>query len=405
MKITIPKDEQNTLSKIEKIQLSTMLFIRAILIAHLCFFAFAFVSVFLSKIQTDSTGILLIRKQWKILSFLTLWSYLSIVLLTTILCLTVKRLMIVKRIVALFLLWIPLLHILVATYVLHLASQDIDRKINKISLDNMRIDDRICQTKYPLLLLHGIGFRDYHYMNYWGRIPKELIRNGATIFYGHQEAWGTFEQNGEVLKNNLLEILEQTGAQKVNIIAHSKGGVDARYLISALDMGQYVASLTTLNAPHRGSKLCDFLTSLPRPVCKVISKAINHHFRIIGDKNPDAFTSGYQISEEYMRHFNEQYTDDPRVYYQSYTSLMSSAFSSKLLLIPYLLLKTLDGPNDGMVTPESAKWGNFRTLITTSTLRGVSHGDIIDLTREDLREFDVIQFYIQLVAELKEMGY
>ena len=44
-----------------------------------------------------------------------------------------------------------------------------------------------CKTKYPILMVHGMGFRDRKYFNYWGRIPKILKENGADIYYGHQD--------------------------------------------------------------------------------------------------------------------------------------------------------------------------------------------------------------------------
>ncbi len=84
---------------------------------------------------------------------------------------------------------------------------------------------------------------------------------------------------------------------------------------------------------------------------------------------------------------------------------MKCGFSSKLLCIPYWILKKVEGPSDGLVTVESAAWGNFRGVLRNTRMRGISHGDMIDLTREDYRDFDVIEFYIQLVKELKEQGF
>ena len=84
---------------------------------------------------------------------------------------------------------------------------------------------------------------------------------------------------------------------------------------------------------------------------------------------------------------------------------MRSGFSSKLLCIPYWILKKLDAPSDGLVTVESAKWADFRGVITNSRLRGISHGDMIDLTREDYEGFDVLEFYVKLVEELKRKGF
>lgn len=46
-----------------------------------------------------------------------------------------------------------------------------------------------CETKFPILLVHGIGFRDNQLLNYWGRIPEALKKEGATIYYGGQDSW------------------------------------------------------------------------------------------------------------------------------------------------------------------------------------------------------------------------
>ncbi len=321
------------------------------------------------------------------------------------LCLVCRRLRIVKRLVVWSMIWIPVLNYGLAFYVWALARQEIDHSLYKIRLDDVRAERQICRTKYPLILVHGVGFRDYRYFNYWGRIPRELARNGAQVYYGHQEAWGTVEDNAEILKEEILGICKETGAEKVNIIAHSKGGLDSRYLISGLHMAPYVASLTTINTPHRGSALVEFLMKLPEGVYRFICCRIDCCFRKFGDKKPDTYTASRQLSCGYAVKFNQKYPDDNRVYYQSYASLMKRGFSSKLLCIPYWILKAIDGPNDGLVTEESARWTNFRGTLKNKYLRGISHGDMIDLTREDYRDFHVTEFYIALVKELGELGF
>ena len=37
--------------------------------------------------------------------------------------------------------------------------------------------------------------------------------------------------------------------------------------------------------------------------------------------------------------------------------------------------------------------------------RGISHGDVIDLSRKNIPGFDVREFYVQLVKDLKERGF
>lgn len=319
-------------------------------------------------------------------------------------CIVCKRLRIAKRIIVWSMIWIPVLNYGLAVYVRRLARQEVDHDLHKIRLDDIRADYQICSTRYPLLLVHGVGFRDFHYFNYWGRIPRELVRNGAKVYYGHQEAWGTVEDNGEILKEKIQKILEETGCEKVNIIAHSKGGLDARYVISGLHMAPFVASLTTISTPHHGSRLVDFLKRLPDGLYRKVCWMIDNYFGRLGDVNPNAYVASYQLSEAYVEEFNERYPDAEGVYYQSYASLMRCGFSSKLLCIPYWILKILDAPSDGLVTAKSAVWTNFKGVVRNSHMRGISHGDMIDLTREDYRGFHVLEFYIRLVEELARMG-
>ena len=58
---------------------------------------------------------------------------------------------------------------------------------------------------------------------------------------------------------------------------------------------------------------------------------------------------------------------------------MKDCLSDPLLWLPYLLIRAVDGASDGLVTPESAMWGEFRGIVTNRKHRGISHGDMIDL--------------------------
>jgi triacylglycerol esterase/lipase EstA (alpha/beta hydrolase family) len=67
------------------------------------------------------------------------------------------------------------------------------------------------------------------------------------------------------LSRSIDQILRETGAKKVNLVAHSLGGKDARYLVSALGYGDRVASISTIGTPHRGSwRARERLFCLPR---------------------------------------------------------------------------------------------------------------------------------------------
>jgi triacylglycerol lipase len=318
---------------------------------------------------------------------------------------TSRRLNIIKRFIVAFLAIIPPINILIILYICHIVKIEYDHELYKVINNEARVDSQICKTKYPLVLVHGVGFRDLKYINYWGRIPNELIRNGASIYYGNQEAWGTIEYNANDIKTKIFSIIKEVGCEKVNIIAHSKGGLDVRYMISMLDMGKYVASLTTISTPHRGSKVIDIIYNVPDSVYKPISNFVDKCFRRIGDNNPDFYTASKQFSTYFSNEFNNRVKNVTGVYYQSYTSVMKNMFSDYILTIPYFVVKAVEGANDGLVSIPSSKWGEFKGVLVNKHWRGISHGDIIDLRRDDYTGFDVIEKYVEIVAELKNKGY
>lgn len=321
-----------------------------------------------------------------------------------ILC-TSRRLSIIKRLLVGFWVLIPIVNIFILLYACHISKIEYDHECYKVINNEARVDSEVCKTKYPLVLVHGVGFRDLKYINYWGRIPKELIRNGATVYYGNQEAWGTVEHNARDIRNKILNIVKETGCEKVNIIAHSKGGLDARYMISKLEMGNHVASLTMMSSPHRGCKFVDIGCKLPDKVYKAIGRFFDKRYKSLGDKNPDFYTASRQFSTYHSKKFNEDVKDVEQVYYQSYTSVVKNMFSDYIVTIPYILVKLTEGENDGLVSINSAKWGEFKGVFRNKRRRGISHGDMIDLRRDDYLEFDIIEKYVEIVSELKNKGY
>jgi triacylglycerol lipase len=278
--------------------------------------------------------------------------------------------------------------------------------VSKSTAGDMDIDDEAC-LNYPLLLVHGAGFRDKSlgFINYWGRIPKHLEKNNIIIYYGGTDAWGSIEGNAELLKNKITNILEEENTEKVNIIAHSRGGLEARYLISNLGMEDSVASLTTISTPHHGVKAMNLAARTPRGLYKFVSFFVNTWFRILGDKKPDFFTSSRQLSEIYCTQFNMEATDKETVYYQSYASQLKHFFSDIqfVLLNPYI--NRTDGANDGLCPVESAKWGDYRGIITTEGSFGISHAGVVDSYRVKYKGMDIPELYLNIARNLAAKGF
>ncbi len=303
--------------------------------------------------------------------------------------------------------WIPFLNIWYLVKIIRIVSDEAEFETEKWELDEVRAENEICKTKYPILMVHGVFFRDFRYLNYWGRIPKELKRNGATVYYGQQQSAASVEDSGKELAARIREILDETGCEKVNIIAHSKGGLDSRAAISHCGMAPYVATLTTINTPHRGCIFAEYLLNkVPEATRQKIAAAYNGTLKRLGDKNPDFLAAVTDLTESACLARNEATPDMPGVVYESVMSWCESARHGKFPLNgTYPIVKHFDGKNDGLVSVESARWGTKFTLLEPEGKRGISHGDVVDLNRENIPGFDVREFYVNLVKDLKQRGY
>lgn len=98
---------------------------------------------------------------------------------------------------------------------------------------------------------------------------------------------------------------------------------------------------------------------------------------------------------------------DPQgVYIQSTGSCMKKPSGGRFPLnTTNAFVKQFDGENDGLVGYESFKWGSNFIYLKPQGRRGISHGDVIDLNRENIDTFDVREFYVELVSDLKRRGF
>lgn len=300
---------------------------------------------------------------------------------------------------------IPILHIWALWKIIRITSKEAWFEHDKYILNKQREIHQICKTKYPLLMVHGVFFRDYKYVNYWGRIPNELRKNGATVYFGNHQSALPVNLSGEELAQRIKNICEQTGCEKVNVIAHSKGGLDARYAVSRCGADKYVASVTTISTPNRGCVFVDWLLNkISKSVQNGIAATYNSALRKLGE-TPDFISAVQDLTYERCAELNIQMPDSDSVFYQSVGSKLNKAVSGKFPMnMSYHFVKHFSGDNDGLVSTDSFAHGKY-TYLTVKGKRGISHADIVDMNRENIDGFDVREFYVQLVAELKQKGF
>lgn len=303
--------------------------------------------------------------------------------------------------------WIPIAQIYALCRIIRIAGNEVVYENEKYLLNQVRAENEECKTRYPILLVHGVFFRDFRFFNYWGRIPAELKRNGADVYYGNQQSAASVARCGEELAERIKQIVRETGCEKVNIIAHSKGGLDSRYAIAKCGAADCVASLTTINTPHNGCLFADhLLNKIPDNVCCNVASKYNAALSKFGDSDPNFMEAVQDLTASSCSHLNTMLPDSTQVYYQSVGTKMNRASSGRFPLnMVYPVVRHFDGANDGLVSVDSMRWGSNFIYLTVPEGRGISHGDMIDLNRENIPDFDVREFYVKLVHELKEMGF
>ena len=335
-----------------------------------------------------------------VLAFLVFWAGIIIVYITS------RQLGIKTRILGIVFGMIPVAHLVMLFIILHITGKEVKTELRKIKLDESRKDEKICRTKYPLLLVHGVFFRDFRHFNYWGRIPDELIKNGATVYYGEHSSAASVYDSARELEQRILAIVKETGCEKLNVIAHSKGGLDMRAAIAKTSVAPYVASLTTINTPHRGCEFADYLLEkVPKEQQDTIANTYNVAAKKLGDRDPNFMAAVKDLTFSACAELNAEVKDAEGVYYQSVGSVLTKPSAGQFPLnMTYRLVHLFDGKNDGLVGEKSFPWGNDYQMLNSQKKRGISHGDMIDLNRENLDGFDVREFYVQLAANLKKKG-
>lgn len=256
--------------------------------------------------------------------------------------------------------------------------------------------------KYPVVLVHGIAMKELRVVKAFGKIGQRLCDEGHTVFVAPTDGFGRVENNAAQLKAFVEMVLSETGAEQVNVIAHSKGGLDTKYMITDLGMESRVASLTTLCTPHKGSVIASRIWDLPRPIKKFLAFWIDAFYKIVmRDEHPDSMGACEQLrlvdeSEETLRFSYD-------VYCQSYSTSIDKIHDCFIMALPMKLYKHYEQiDNDGLVSEKSARFENYKGRCLDIP---VSHVQIIDFMAKKSQKEQIYAFYRKVCDELAEMGF
>jgi len=104
----------------------------------------------------------------------------------------------------------------------------------------------------PVLLIHGYVEDAAIWKNWEELLKKDGIQFFTITFKDSDDKCGSAEQHAKELEKRVQDIKQQSGAQKINIVGHSKGGLDARVFLDITDTTD-VANLIMIGTPNAGS--------------------------------------------------------------------------------------------------------------------------------------------------------
>ncbi|GAA5885020.1 hypothetical protein JCM16303_006521 [Sporobolomyces ruberrimus] len=275
------------------------------------------------------------------------------------------------------------------------------------------LKDRYRAPKLPVVFCHGLfGFDHLNLVptsvnpklqfSYWVGVQEALEAMGVEVLIGRVPASASIEERAKVLS---VMIGERFPGRQVNLIGHSMGGLDGRFLISRLQPTNYtVRSLTTISTPHRGSSFADYLLEDVIGTSRV--PTLLSMLETLG--LPGGGKAFDDLTTAKMARFNEETPDNPNVRYFSYGAEFEPTWSN-VFRVPWGVVHEREGANDGLVSVDSAKWGEYQ-----ATLHNVNHLDLIGMVgkvRYGWAEwlgkpikFKPISFFCTLAEKLADEG-
>jgi triacylglycerol lipase len=209
------------------------------------------------------------------------------------------------------------------------------------------------KLRSPIVLVHGLlGFDRIRLAgltlaDYFPGIAPALKVAGNDVYVPCLSPTDGVAQRAAELKSFLHQL---SSKEPVHLIAHSMGGLDARYMVAHLGMQDRVLSLTTLGTPHRGTPFADWGV---RRFGRMLRSALD--FVGIPSK---AF---FDLTTGFCRDFNDRTPDAPRVRYFSVAGEYQGEWHRPEWLLSHMIVSQVEGPNDGVVSVRSAGYGELLT--------------------------------------------
>jgi triacylglycerol esterase/lipase EstA (alpha/beta hydrolase family) len=270
-----------------------------------------------------------------------------------------------------------------------------------------------------VLLAHGLlGFSKIGSIPYFNGVDA-CFDAGSLLMRPNVAPAGSIKDRARQLEKAITDAIPKEGDRRkaIHIVAHSMGGLDARYLISSngLKRASWIASVTTISTPNWGSPIADLVTGerqlhltdldglaslpadtivsileslskpapagvplgvfAPRAVFDAMKDMRGYFTRIFGT-SPVAFA---ELTSKSTKAFNALHPSLEGVPLLSYAGISRpSQTMCRSLFAPWAVIRKIAGDNDGMVAVSSSNIGDQPRTVAADHLEEVGLGSLFD---------------------------
>jgi len=271
-----------------------------------------------------------------------------------------------------------------------------------------------------IALVHGIlGFDDTQGMagglvKYWGGLDNYLRSQGAKVATPGSSPINSIAVRSKLTRDALAPWMAANNCSKVHLIGHSQGGLVVRYLTSnsALGFTSKVATVSTVDAVHKGAPLADIVLGvIPGWLQPFANSALGFFSQLFyGAKPMDVIAMGKSLAVSTVNSFNSATPNVSGKKYYSYGNHMSWADPIQhFLMAPTYpitwaggLYYGLGSSNDGVVPLNSQKWGTWKGEASSKWYAtGIDHLQATNFEWSGQNYFDVSGWYLNIAKTAK----
>ncbi len=258
-------------------------------------------------------------------------------------------------------------------------------------------------TRHPVVMLHGFGALAN--LMQGGVLHTEAMHlrgRGVQAYAPHVNPYDTVAVRAASWADRLGRVLDETGAERLNLVGFSTGGLDARALARDPAWAGRIASLVTVSTPHRGSPLASYVLDRPERLRAwaiglmdfvgraAYEPAPPHAEAALAELVPEAARVAFPADETV-----------PGAWCASYAGRAGKGTDAPMyppLVVPNRILYGLAGVNDGIVPTESGWWGERLGTLDAD------HARQIGLRWTSAAAYDSCAFFERHCEALRERG-